>query len=146
MSTKNELIADLLMGAAYADNDLDGREYDVVKKLLAQVMDLTTVPDEMVTRLDNFAPKEFDPIATAKSLGLVEEEEKRQLIELIAAVTEADEVLDLDENEYLENVANALELPRPSFSDLTVEILSVENLQAAGKKLITPPPPPPTAK
>ena len=30
MSTRNELIADLLMGAAYADSRLDGQEYRVV--------------------------------------------------------------------------------------------------------------------
>jgi uncharacterized tellurite resistance protein B-like protein len=146
MSTKNELIADLLMGAAHADKHLDGREYGVVMKLLAQVMDLKELPDEMINRLDNFAPNNFNPVDATKSLGLAEDEEKRKLIELIAAVTEADEVLDLDENEYLEKVAGALDLSRPSYSDLTVEILSVDNLKAAGKKLIMPPPIPDAAK
>ena len=146
MSTKNELIADLLMGAAYADKHLDGREYGTVMKLLAKVMDLAELPDEMISRLDNFAPNGFDPVSAAKSLNLTNDDEKRTLIELVAAVTEADEVHDLDENEYLEKVAGALDLPRPSYSDLTVEILSVDNLKAAGKKLITPPPIPDAAK
>lgn len=141
MSNKNETIADLLMGAAYADNQLDGRELDTVKKLLAEVMSLDQIPEEMAARLEGFDAKSFDASAAARSLELDSEEEKRHLVELIAAVTEADEELDLDENDYLEGVANALDLPRATFTDLTVEVLSVENLKAAGQRLMSVPPP-----
>ena len=141
MTDKNETIADLLMGAAYADNHLDGRELDAVKKLLANVMSLEQLPEEMAARLESFDAKGFDARAAAQSLELTTEEEKRNLVELIAAVTEADEELDLDENDYIEEVAGALDLPRATFTDLTVEVLSVENLQAAGQRLMSVPPP-----
>ena len=141
MSDKNETIADLLMGAAYADNHLDGRELEKVKKLLADVMSLDQLPAEMTTRLEGFDAKGFDARAAAQSLELGSEEEKRHLVELIAAVAEADEELDFDENDYIEDVANALDLPRATFTDLTVEVLSVENLQVAGQKLMSVPPP-----
>jgi uncharacterized tellurite resistance protein B-like protein len=141
MTDKNETIADLLMGAAYADNHLDGRELDAVKKLLANVMSLEQLPEEMTARLESFDAKGFDARAAAQSLELTTEEEKRNLVELIAAVTEADDELDLDENDYIEEVAGALDLPRATFTDLTVEVLSVENLQAAGQRLMSVPPP-----
>jgi uncharacterized tellurite resistance protein B-like protein len=146
MSTRNELIADLLMGAAHADKSFDGREYEVVKKLLANVMSVTAIPEEMLQRLEGFDPTGFDPAAAAKSLSLEDDDDKRRLMELVAAVTEADEELDLDEHEYLETVAGALELPRNTYSDLSFEVLSVDNLKAAGEKLIKPPPIPQKAK
>jgi uncharacterized tellurite resistance protein B-like protein len=143
MSIRNELIADLLMGAAYADARLDGREYRVVKKLLAKVMNADKLGEEMEGRLRGFARRQFDPVAAATELGLETEQKKRHLIELIAAVTEADEVFDMDENAYIENVAMALALPKESYADLTVEILEEENLQTVGEELMTPPPVPP---
>ncbi len=142
MSMRNELIADLLMGAAFADNRLDGREYAAVKKLLAEVIGTEELPGEMEARLKAFNPKTFDAPGAAKSLLLKEDTEKRKLIELIAAVTEADEVLDLDEDAYLKSVAEALDMPKEAYADLSIEILSVENLQEAGSKLLEPPPPP----
>ncbi|MCP4676307.1 MAG: TerB family tellurite resistance protein [Deltaproteobacteria bacterium] len=146
MTTKNETIADILMGAAYADNELDGREYETVKELLAKVMNLDTIPEEMESRIGGFDPTSFDLTSAAKSLGLDNDDEKRHLVELIAAVADADEILDFAESDYLADVATALELPRQTYTDLTVEILSVENLQDVGKKLITPPPIPDAAK
>ena len=76
MSTRNELIADLLMGAAFADSRLDGREYAAVKKLLAEVVGEETLPDEMEARLKEFDPKTFDPDAVAKGLELEGDDEK----------------------------------------------------------------------
>jgi uncharacterized tellurite resistance protein B-like protein len=143
MSMRNELIADLLMGAAFADSRLDGREFAAVKKLLAEVMGEDEVPEEMEKRLKGFNHKTFDPAGAAKSLQLADDTEKRKLIELVAAVTEADDVLDFDEDAYLKQVAEALDLPADSYADLSIEILSVENLQEAGSKLLEPPPPPP---
>jgi uncharacterized tellurite resistance protein B-like protein len=143
MSMRNELIADLLMGAAFADNRLDGREYAAVKKLLAEVIDAEELPEEMESRLKAFDPKTFDAGEAAKSLELKEDAEKRKLIELVAAVTEADDVLDFDEDAYLKTVAEALGMDKESYADLSIEILSVENLQEAGSKLLEPPPPPP---
>jgi protein-disulfide isomerase-like protein with CxxC motif len=140
MSTRNEMIADLLMGAAYADKELDGRELDTVKALLAKVTGQESLSPEMSDRLRRFNPNRFDAAATAKALGLTDNRQKRYLIEMIAAVTEADDNLDLAENEYLETVAEAMALPRQTFTDLTLEILSVENLEAAGESLLTPPP------
>lgn len=143
MSNQNETLADLLMGAAFADSRLDGREYEAVKNLLAQVMGVASIPEEMEARLQAFDPKSFDPVAAAQSLALDNEEAKRHLVELVAAVNEADEELDLDEHEYLLGVATALGLPKEAYEDLTLEVLSVDELKAASSDLISPPPVPP---
>lgn len=140
MSMRNELIADLLMGAAFADSRLDGREYDAVKALLAGVMDVETIPDDMEKRLKAFDHKTFDPASAVASLMITEEAEKRHLLELIAAVNDADEELDLDEHDYLTKVAVALGFSPEEYGDLTLEVLSVENLQEVGKELLSPPP------
>jgi len=142
MSMREETVADLLMGAAFADSRLDGREYETVKRLLAQVMGVEEIPPEMETRLKEFDPKSFDATEAAKSLNLEAQEEKRHLIELVAAVNDADEELDFAEHEYLVQVGQALGMPKEAFGDLTMEVLSVENLQEAGKDLLAPPPPP----
>ena len=145
MSNRNELIADLLMGAAYADRKLDGRELEAVKKLMADLMGVDALPEDIAKRLEEFEPKVFNPVAAAKALEMQDDDEKIKLVELIATVTEADEEIDLDENEYLEQVALALEMPRASYSDLTFEVMSVEDIKSTGAKLLSTPPPIPDA-
>lgn len=146
MSNRHEIIADLLMGAAYADRRLDGRELEAVKKLLAELMGVETVPGEIAQRLEAFDPKSFDPAAAAAALEIQEDDEKVRVVELIATVTEADEEIDLDENEYLETVAQALQMPRNTYSDHALEVLSVEDIKAAGERLLKPPPIPAAAR
>ena len=111
MVTRNERIADLLMGAAYADAQLDGRESEAVAACLAKAMDVDALPAEMKERIRSFDPRDFDPADAARSLGLEGEADKLQLIAFLAAVTDADGSFDLDENAYLEQVAEALGLP-----------------------------------
>ncbi|MCP4678977.1 MAG: hypothetical protein GY854_26500 [Deltaproteobacteria bacterium] len=53
-----------------------------------------TIPEEMESRISDFDPKSFDLNSAAKSLSLENDDEKRHLVELIAAVADADEVLD----------------------------------------------------
>jgi uncharacterized tellurite resistance protein B-like protein len=131
------------MGAAFADRRLDGREVAAVKKLLAQAMNASTIPPAMEEHIKNFDPRTFNPAQTVAELEIGGDEEKRKLIELIAAVNDADEELDLDEDAYLKTVAKALGLPEDSYQDLSLEILSVETVKAAGEALLAPPPAPP---
>jgi hypothetical protein len=104
MSDRTELIADLLMGAALADSELDGRELDIA--------------------------------STVAALELETDEDKRYLLELIAAVHNADDVWDLDEDKYLREVAAALGMPERAYADLTIEVI---DLQEAGRSLMPPP-------
>ena len=81
------------MGAAFADRRLDGREIATVKELLAKIMGEDELPTEMDARLKSFKPSSFDEQEAAKGLQLDGDEEKRQLLDLIAAVNESDDEL-----------------------------------------------------
>ncbi len=136
MATRNELIADLLMGAAYADQHLDGREMDAARRTLAKAMRSKKVPPGLVQRLERFDPKRFDLEATVAKLRLASDQHKRHLLELIAEVHASDEVLDLDEDAYLRAVARALGLPPEAYQDLAIENLSIEAITLAGDALM----------
>ena len=137
MSTRNELIADLLMGAAFADDELEGAEYDAVKRALAQAMGVDDVPPVLAARLEWFQPDEFDLGAAVRELGLSAKADKRQLLELIVLVQEADDVIDLAEDAYLRRVAEAMGLAPDDYSDLAIEDLSIER---GTESILNPPP------
>jgi uncharacterized membrane protein YebE (DUF533 family) len=136
MTERNELIADLLMGAALADRHLEGSELDTVKRLLCEAMSVMKLPARLERRIKQFDPRKLDVFATVDALGLDSDHDKRKLLELVAAVHESDQMWDFDEDAYLRKLANALRLPPEAYADLTVEVLSVE---AIGKVLMPPP-------
>jgi uncharacterized tellurite resistance protein B-like protein len=136
MATRNELISDLLMGAAFADQSLGGNEYEAVKHALARAMGVDQVPPVLVARLEWFDPACFDLASTVAELGIEDDAEKRQLLELIASVNAADQVLDIDEDSYLRRVAEALGLPRELYDDLVIQDLSIESVRGAALALL----------
>lgn len=131
-------IADILMGAAYADGRLHGREEAVIRKVLGDLFGPDGIlPVELDARLRDFKKETLDlPSCTA-----VFHEDKvpvrRMLLEVIASVNESDDELDLDEDGYLKQVAEALKMPADSYSDLALRI-EVSDL----KDLLLPPTPP----
>jgi len=137
-----ELIADLLMGAAYADQTFDGRERTTVRDLLAAWLSAEEVPAALDARLERFDPEAFSLEDTAARLGVADEKQARKVLELVAAVNEADDELDLDEDEYLKRLAAALGLAGAGSADLELEILSVEELRADFEELSMALPPP----
>jgi len=138
MATRNELISDLLMGAAFADQAFGGSEYEAVKSALARAMGVDKVPPVLAARLEWFDPASFDLAKTVAELGLEADEEKRQLLELIASVQAADQVLDIAEDSYLRKVAEALGLPRELYEDLVIQDLSIESVRGAAATLLEP--------
>jgi uncharacterized tellurite resistance protein B-like protein len=150
VASRTELISDLLMAAAHADPLQEQTPYEVVRKALQQVMGagyiLTTI-DERLKAFDNAA---FDLSATVEALALSDDAEKRQLVELIAAVHAADDVLAEEEDAYLRKVAEALGLPDDAYADLTLDIMEArdslddvrESLFEARNSLFGPPPAP----
>jgi hypothetical protein len=139
MNDRPELIADLLMGAAYADKHLDGRELTQVKKLLCDLLNEPKLPSALEKRLTDFEPIKLNVTATVNSIGLSNADEKRKLLELIAAVHDADEVWDFDEDLYLRGVAAALGVSDEAISDLTIGDLQIDVI---GDALLPPALPP----
>jgi uncharacterized membrane protein YebE (DUF533 family) len=141
-------LADLLMGAAYSDSHLDGKEVARVKEILAQVSGGELSPT-VQQRIDTFNPTAFNAESTVrlmiKEIGSVIEskEEKKKILEFVASVHEVDEEFAFEEDEYLHKVAGALGLDPADYGDLSLEIISVEEIQPVIDKMNAPPPPVP---
>ena len=127
MATRTELIADLLMGAAHADPTQTADPYDLACVALKQVMGAAYILSAINGRLQAFDVSSFDMAATVGELGLDDPIEKRQLLELIVAVHDADETIAPDRDAYLRAVAEALGLAPEDYADLTVDVLDARD-------------------
>ncbi len=129
-------LCDVLMAGAHADDRLDGREVDAVKKLLGTfTRDGEGLPDNILGRIDAFDPKTFDLTATVAGLGELSREQKRAVLEMLSALSESDDEIDLVEDEFLRKVASAIGATSEELQGLTVEI-----------EIVSRPVPPPLPK
>ncbi len=137
-------VCDLLLGAAYADEEFKDREREEVREMLS---DLTgaKLTDELEARIKDFDPKKLDLAKTAAEFKPDSEDDRRRLLFLVAAVHEADEEIDFAEDAYLRALAKALELPDSALKGMTVDV-EVEELQETLAKVRKVPPPPPKQK
>jgi len=136
-----ELIADLLMGAAYADGQLQGEEAAAVRRLLGVLLETAVLPGQLESRIRAFTPQVFSLEATAEPFRGDSTANKRRLLELVAAVHEADGELDLDEDEYLKRLASALGMADAELRDLALSV-DVTELRDNLPVLSAPPWPP----
>jgi uncharacterized tellurite resistance protein B-like protein len=123
MKDRLPLVADLLMDAAHADNELHGEEKKAVKRLLREILDVQTLPMDLDFRIDEFTPEAFELAKTVASFVSETPAIKRRLLELCAAVHAADGEIDFTEDEHLRRVATALGLPPESYDDMVVTII-----------------------
>jgi len=122
------VITDLLLGAAYADQKLAGKEEEAVRKLLGELLESPKLPDDVDKRIKTFPAGSFDLAKTAADFGKDPPIKKRKLLELVSAVNDADDEVDLDEDEYLVKLAKALGMKRDEYADLTLDV-HVEDLK-----------------
>jgi uncharacterized tellurite resistance protein B-like protein len=135
-------LADVLMAGAHADEQLDGREVEAVKTLLVSLLtDADELPEELDERIDEFDPEAFDVKRTVYAMGDLSPEQRRAVLEMLSDLAEADEEIDLLEDEFLRMVAEAMGSKPEELEGLTVEIELVSNPTRRA-----PPPPPPRKK
>ena len=137
-------ICDLLLGAAHADEHFHDEERETVRELLADLHGSEKLPAELETRIQEFTPAGFDVARTAAPFRGDPLEERRKLLHLVSAIHDADEELDLAEDDYLRALATALELPAGELSGLALEF-EVEELRDSFVRLRSSPPPIPAA-
>jgi uncharacterized membrane protein YebE (DUF533 family) len=146
MSTSDRIfpLCELLLGAAYADDELHPQEKTEIRALLVELAGESRV--EVEACIASFEPAKFD---LASIIGIFRddsEEERRKLLLLASTVIEADEQIDLAENDYLRQLASALALPSSALDGLVVDVQIEEikdTFNAVAKR--PPPPPPPRA-
>lgn len=124
-----DTITDLLLGAAYADKRLEGKELDAISKMLARLMGTPALPEAQRQRIKSFNPAKHDAVAAAKSLTGLSDEDKRKVLDLVASVNESDDEIDFDEDAYLRKVAGGLGIPEDQLGDLTIEVLEESDLE-----------------
>ncbi len=138
-------LCDLLLGAAYADQQFKDREREEVREMLADLSGAKLTP-ELEDQITKFEPKTFDLLKTAGAFLSDTEEERRRLLFLVAAVNDADDEVDFAEDEYLRDLASALFLPAEALKGMVVEMEVEEQREVFEKVRKGPPPPPPPPK
>jgi uncharacterized tellurite resistance protein B-like protein len=124
------VITDLLLGAAHADDKLAGQEEAAVRRLLGELLGGAALPAAVDARIKAFPAGTFDLAATAADFAKDAPIQKRKLLELVAAVNDADDELDLGEDEYLVKLAKALGMAPSEYADLALDV-EVESLKAS---------------
>jgi uncharacterized tellurite resistance protein B-like protein len=138
------VVTDLLLGAVYADDKLEGQEEVAVRKLLGELMAGKPLPADVDKRIKTFPAGSFDLDKTAKDFVKDPPIKKRKLLELVAAVRDADDEIDLQEDEYMQKLAKALGMKKEEYADLVLDY-DVEDLKASFEEIrkVSAPPPPP---
>jgi uncharacterized tellurite resistance protein B-like protein len=113
-------VCELLLGAAYVDQELHRQEKTEIRALLTELAGEKLV--EVETCIASFEPEKFDMKTTAGVFRDDTEELRRKLLLLVSTVIEADEQIDLAENDYLRDLAAALALPDSALEGLTVDV------------------------
>jgi len=140
MSTSDRIfpLCELLLGAAYADDELHPQEKTEIRALLVELAGELRV--EVEACIASFEPDKFNLSSIIGVFKDDSEEERQKLLLLASTVIEADDEIDLAENDYLRELATALELPASALSGLTVDI-EIEEVKQTFDAVRKGPPP-----
>ncbi len=131
-------LCELLLGAAYADAELHPQEKTEIRALLVELAGELRV--EVEACIASFEPDKFDPSSVIGIFKDDSEEERKRLLLLVSTVIEADEEIDLSENEYLRKLASLLALPKSALEGLIVDV-EVEEIKETFQAVRKAPPP-----
>ncbi len=115
------VLVDIFLGAAYADQQLAGRERQHIANLVRDLLCEKELPQALQQHIDTFDPKTFDMHVAARGFAQDPPMSRRRLLELVAQVMLADDEYDLAEDEYLRALAKDLGVPESDFVDLTLQ-------------------------
>lgn len=135
-----DVLAEIFLGAAYADQQLAGRERHRIQDLIRDLMCAQALPEGLQAHIDGFDPQAFDLTAAAARFVDDPPMSKRRLLELVAQVMYADDIYDLAEDEFLRALARELRVPDADFADLTLDY-EVDVLRESFNHLRRMPPP-----
>lgn len=136
-------LCDLLLGAAYADNELKDLEQDEVRGLLEDLGG-EELSVELEAQIAGFDPAAFDLVAAAHHFRADSIDDRKRILHLVASIHDADDEIDFAEDDYLRALAKALELPDDALRGLTIDIVEdFEELRETVARVRKGPPPPP---
>ena len=123
-----QTITNLLLGAAYADKHLEGEETATIERLLCKLVGKDELPIAQSSQMKSFSPAAFDVSAAAQSLAGLDESDKRKVLEMVCAVHDADEELDLAEDAYLRKVATGLGFADDAIGGLALDVSELDGM------------------
>ena len=134
-------VTDLLLGAVYADERLEGQELQAVRGLLQELIGSDSLPSEVELRIQEFDPEDFELSEVAAEFEPDDSVSKRRLLELVAAVFDADGEVDFAEDDYLRHLAEAMGMDSEDYEDLVIEY-EVDDVGSIGIDVVVSIPPP----
>jgi uncharacterized membrane protein YebE (DUF533 family) len=132
-------LCELLLGAAYADGELHPQEKTEIRALLVELAGELRI--EVEACIASFEPDKFDLDSIIGIFRDDSDEDRRKLLLLASTVIEADEEIDLAENDYLRQLAAALRLPSSALDGLAVDV-EIEEIKDTFQAVRKAPPPP----
>lgn len=118
-------VAEILAGAAWADDQFHGLEAETISKILTECADDEVAAEHARAHLSEFDRDAFDIDDAVERLGLESDPERAALLALVARVTDADFTHDFAESDYIESVASSLGVDESVYKSHTVEEIKV---------------------
>ena len=136
------VLTDLFLGAVWADDEFSEDEQVAVRALLGELLEVdpSALPDPVEARLRDFEPLSFDLASAAAEFANDPPMAKRRLLALVGRMVDADGVVEVQEEQYLRELAGHLGLEHEDYSNLSLAY-SIEELRETFTRLRTPPPP-----
>jgi putative colanic acid biosynthesis UDP-glucose lipid carrier transferase len=113
-------VANLLLGAAHADEKYCEAEQQSVRGLLCQLIGRSELPEVLSKQLEEFDPQRFDLQQAIVDFRDRAHTSPRRMLELTRKVCDADGILDIREDNYMIALALALSLAPAEYRDLVV--------------------------
>jgi putative colanic acid biosynthesis UDP-glucose lipid carrier transferase len=126
-------LADVLVAAALADGPVGRREKRAIHRVLSRLCGTEQVPEWLERHVEAFDPDSFELARATEQLRVLSVEQRRNVVELVREVCDADNAFVLEEERYLLGLVLALSLDRETVSDLVIH--SADGLDGFGKRL-----------
>lgn len=102
------VLAQVLLGAAHADGFYAVTEAIAITHILARFVDLEPLPQPVRDAMRDFDHATFDLEAACRHLTVATPEDRRELLDLVSRVVDADDVVHAREGNYLRRLARAI--------------------------------------
>lgn len=116
-----ELIADLMLGALYADRRFESGDQEALCAILCDLLVQEELPDSLAQHIAAFVPEEFCLARAACDFRSDPPMHPRRLLQLTSELCFANGEVDLDEDEYLHKLARALGLRPEEYDDIVLD-------------------------
>lgn len=117
-----EAICDLLVAAAHADGRYGDSERKIIRELLCGIIQAEVLDPKLEARIAFGKAEDIDVEALIALFENDSTEKKRLLMQLIVAVSEADGLYDIEEDEFVIYVAGALGFNTDEIQEFSLDL------------------------